>query len=84
MTSIKTAISIREPLFEQVETLASELNISRSRVFVVAVEEFIQRYKNRQLLDAINKAYDDLPTSNEQEYLRKTRHQHQKVVEGEW
>ncbi len=84
MTSIKTAISIREPLFEQVEALASELNISRSRVFVLAVEEFIQRYRNRQLLAAINKAYDDLPTSAEQVYVRKTRHQHQKVVEGEW
>lgn len=84
MTSIKTAISIREPLFKQVEALASELNISRSRVFMLAVEEFIQRYKNRQLFDAINQAYDDLPTSTEQAYLRKTRHQHQKVVEGEW
>jgi len=84
MTSIKTAISIREPLFEQVKSLASELNISRSRVFVLAVEEFIQRHKNRQLLDEINQAYDDLPNATEQKYLRKTRHQHRKSVDGEW
>jgi len=84
MTSIKTAISIREPLFEQVEALASELNISRSRVFVLAVEEFIQRHKNQQLLDEINQAYDDLPNSAEQTYLRKTRRQHRNIVEGEW
>ena len=84
MASIKTAISIREPLFEQVESLASELNVSRSRVFVLAMEEFIQRHKNRQLLDEINQAYDDLPNATEQKHLRKTRHQHRKSVDGEW
>ena len=54
MASVKTAISIQELLFEQVDALASELNISRSRIFVLAVEEFIERYNNRQLLDEIN------------------------------
>ena len=84
MTSKKTAISIREPLFEQVETMARELNISRSRVFVLAVEEFIQRYQNRQLLEEINRAYDDMPNSTEQAYLKKTRQNHRNIVEGEW
>jgi len=84
MATIKTAISIREPLFEQVESLANELNISRSRVFVLAVEEFVQRYNNRQLLDDINRAYDDLPNRDEQLYLDKTRRQHKRLVEGEW
>lgn len=84
MASIKTAISIREPLFEQVEILARELNISRSRVFVLAVEEFLHRYQNRQLLEEINQAYDDLPDSTENSYLSKIRSHHQGMVEGEW
>lgn len=84
MASVKTAISIQEPLFEKVEALASELSISRSRIFVLAVEEFIQRYQNRQLLEKINRAYDDLPEPTEQLYLAKTRKQQQKLLEGEW
>ena len=84
MASIKTAISIQEPLFKQVETLAKDLNISRSRVFSLAVEEFLQRYKNQQLLDEINRAYDDLPNPEDEEYLHKTRKQHRHIVEGEW
>ncbi|RLD11394.1 MAG: hypothetical protein DRI56_01045 [Chloroflexota bacterium] len=84
MASVKTAISIQEPLFEQVEALANELNISRSRIFVLAVEEFIKRYQNRQLLEEINRAYDDLPNVTEQLYLEKTRPQHRKLMEGEW
>ena len=84
MASVKTAISIQEPLFEQVDALASELNISRSGIFVLAVEEFIERHNNRQLLAEINSAYDDLPDISEQEYLRKMRHQQKKMVEGQW
>lgn len=84
MANIKTAISINEPLFKQVETLASELNISRSRIFVLAVEEFIQKYNNRQLLEEINRAYEDLPDANEQLYLKRMRQGQQKRVEGKW
>ncbi|MEN8172206.1 MAG: CopG family transcriptional regulator [Chloroflexota bacterium] len=84
MKSIKTAISIQKPLFEQVDTLARALNISRSRVFVLAVEEFIHRYQNQQLLEEINQAFDDLPNAAEKKYLNKTRQHHRNMADGEW
>ena len=65
MASIKTAISIDKPLFEKVDDLAQELNTSRSRIFALAASEFVQRYKNLKLLEAINKAYDDFPDMKE-------------------
>ncbi|MBU0511561.1 MAG: hypothetical protein KJ638_07655 [Chloroflexi bacterium] len=83
MPSVKTAISIQEPLFEQVKNLARELEISRSRLFVLAVEEFIQRYQNKQIVNEINQAYDDLPNTIEQAHLSKMRRQHRQMVEGE-
>jgi metal-responsive CopG/Arc/MetJ family transcriptional regulator len=82
--NIKTAISIQKSLFEQVEALAHELNVSRSRLFVLALEDFIRRYYNHQLLEQINKAYDDLPSPSEQAYLAKMQRQHRRIVEGEW
>jgi len=84
MASIKTAISIQKPLFEQVDALAHELQISRSRLFVLAVEDFIQRYQNQKLLEAINAAYDDLPDPEEQILRHKMRQQHRQLVEGQW
>ncbi len=84
MASVKTAISIQEPLFKQVEILANDLNISRSKLFALAVEEFLQRYKNQQLLEEINRAYDDLPTSEDEEYLSKMRKTQKSIVAGEW
>ncbi|RME74102.1 MAG: ribbon-helix-helix protein, CopG family [Chloroflexi bacterium] len=84
MASIKTAISIQKALYEQVDQMARELNVSRSRIFVMAVEEFIQRYQNQQLLQQINQAYDDMPPAEEQVYLDKMRQQHRQVVNREW
>ena len=66
MANVKTAISLQQSLFEQVDALAQELEISRSRLFVLVVEIFIRRYQSRQLLEAINEAYADLPDPGEQ------------------
>jgi len=84
MANVKTAISLQQSLFEQVDALAQELEISRSRLFVLAVEAFIQRYQNRQLLEAINEAYADLPDPEEKALCHQMRQQHRQMVEGQW
>ena len=84
MTIRKTAISLEESLFEQIDDLAHELEISRSRLFVLAVEAFIQRHQSQEMLEAINTAYDDMPDSEEQTLRRQMRQQHRTLVEGEW
>ncbi len=48
MATIKTAISLQDSLFAQVNELAQKLNVSRSQVIALALEEFVQRYLNRQ------------------------------------
>jgi len=35
------------------------MKISRSRLFVIALEDYIRRHQNRQLLESINRAYQD-------------------------
>ena len=84
MANVKTAISIQQSLFEQAEALARELHISRSRLFALAVEDFMQRYENQRLLERINDAYADTTTPEEQALLRRMRPQQRQMVEGEW
>jgi hypothetical protein len=84
MANVKTAISIQQSLFEQAEALARELHISRSRLFALAVEDFMQRYENQRLLERINDAYADTTTPEEQALLRRMRRQQRQMVEGEW
>ena len=84
MENVKTAISIRKALFEQAEDLARKLKVSRSRLFVLALEDYIRRQENEQLLSQINAAYMDEPDSTEQTLRRKSRRHHRRIVEGEW
>jgi metal-responsive CopG/Arc/MetJ family transcriptional regulator len=84
MASVKTAISLDKSLFERLETLAREMKVTRSRLFAMAVEEFIRRHQNQQLLQELNKAYLDAPDSIEQARLGGMRRLHRKVVDDQW
>jgi metal-responsive CopG/Arc/MetJ family transcriptional regulator len=82
--TIKTAISIDESLFDRAEALAHELNISRSHLFALAAQAFIERHDNEHLLETINCAYDDLPDPLEQTLRQGMRIRHRRMVEGQW
>jgi metal-responsive CopG/Arc/MetJ family transcriptional regulator len=84
MENVKTAISIQKSLFEQAEDLARKMKVSRSRLFVLALEDYLRRQQNRELLEQINAAYAGEPDPAEQTLRRKSKRQHRKMVEGEW
>jgi metal-responsive CopG/Arc/MetJ family transcriptional regulator len=84
MENIKTAISIRKPLFEQAEDLARRMKVSRSGLFALALEEYIRRQQNRELLASLNAAYADEPTPAERAVLRESRESYARHLEDEW
>ncbi len=53
---MKTAISVPDELFREVEKAARENHLSRSEVFVVAVREYLEKRKARRLLKEIDAA----------------------------
>ncbi len=84
MANIKTAVSIDKSLFEQAESIAREMKVSRSSLFALALQDFIRHHQNEELLRRINEAYEDAPDEDEQERGHKMRRKQRKVVEGEW
>ena len=84
MSYVKTAISLQETLLQKIDALARELEVSRSRLFALAAEEFLQRYQNQKLLEAINAAYDDLPDPEEETLHQHLRDQHRQLVNEQW
>ena len=84
MANVRTVISIERPLFERADGLARELKIPRSRLFALALQEFLSRHESRQLLERINAAYGDSPDRSEGVLRRRMRRQHRRIVEGEW
>lgn len=56
------------------------MKVSRSRLMALALEEFIRRHQNRQLLEKINAAYEDDPDEEEQDLYRRLHRQHRKIA----
>lgn len=80
---METAISIPDDLFKTVEELAEELHLSRSQVFADAVREYIEKQRNKQILDAINKAYASPETKEEAKVRQLSIQQHAKSLKAE-
>ncbi len=70
MATIKTAISIDEGVFNEVETMTKKLHISRSQFFSQAARYMIDRKKNKELLQKINAVYDCLQEGNDEKNQR--------------
>jgi metal-responsive CopG/Arc/MetJ family transcriptional regulator len=84
MGNVKTAISLDEDLFMKVEKLADKLNLSRSRFFSQAAEYMIEKNENIELLQKINKAYEDIDGTAEKDYINKTKLKYSKIIKGTW
>lgn len=72
---MKTAISIPDELFGEIEKFAKEHKYSRSAVFVTAIKDFLKKQESRKLLEAINSAYSD-DESLEEKTLREKGKKH--------
>ncbi len=79
MPKVKTAISIDNNLLAETVSLAQELDIPKSQVVSLALEEFIQHYRNKQLLSQINEAYADAPDSEDKITLEIIRSHRRKL-----
>ncbi len=84
MPNIKTAISLEEELFSQVQELACAMNISRSRVFALAATEFVKRRRSDQITQQINDAYTDEAEAEDKELLHHMRSAYRRHAELEW
>ena len=83
MANIKTAVSIEKPLFEQAEDLARQMNVSRSRLYEMALEDFLRRQESARILQQLN----DVASEEDAEEARLRegmRSGHRRQVEGEW
>ena len=61
------------------------MQISRSQLFALALEDFLRHHQNQKLLREINAAYDsDEPDEAERAAERSMRRHQRRIVEGEW
>ncbi len=83
-TIVKTGISLQKTLFDQAEELAQKMKVTRSRLFSLALEDYLQRQRNAELLAQINAACRAGLDDEERVFLKAASEQFGRQAEGEW
>ncbi len=81
MPVIKTAISIDEDLYNKVKDLSSRLNIPKSQIFSQAVQYFIDKKNNLDLLKKINETYSAEINEIDTEYLKAAKKSYSQIID---
>lgn len=77
---MKTAISIPDEIFKEVDKIAKEHHYSRSEVFVIAVREYLGKLKSKKLLDALNESYSIAESSEDYKVREKSKKRYGRTV----
>ena len=80
---MKTAISVPDEVFREVDKVAKERHSSRSEVIVTAVKEYLERRKSNELLGALNQAYGTAETAEDYEVRKKAKKRYARVLRKE-
>ncbi len=75
-------ISIERPLCDAADAIALELNVSRSQVFVIAMQEYLRRREHQRLLEQINAMYDDGLDHEQLEILKRMEPHQRRIMES--
>jgi len=84
MASVKTAVSLRQPLLERADAMARKMKVSRSRLVALALEEFLKHQETAEFVERINASYADGESEEEQEFRRRMLQHTRQLLEGEW
>lgn len=60
---MKTAISIKDNVFQEAENFAKKAKISRSQLYTNALEEYLAKRNEQALIDRINAVCEEVDTS---------------------
>jgi metal-responsive CopG/Arc/MetJ family transcriptional regulator len=80
---MKTAISIPDEIFREVEKFAKEHHYSRSEVFVIALKDFLKKLESKKLLDALNDVYAEAESTEEITLREKSKKYYARKVSKE-
>lgn len=82
MPGVKTAISIEKSLFDKAEKLAHDMNVSRSKLFSLAINDFLRKQENHLLLAQLNSVYGE-DQDQEESLIQFHQEIHKRIIDQE-
>src|SRR5438105_2787038 len=82
--TMKTAISIESPLLEEADRTARKLGLSRSRLVSLALRDYLQQRRNREIVDQLNHVYGEPGRGVEQPSGTKMKAKFRAAIKDRW
>jgi metal-responsive CopG/Arc/MetJ family transcriptional regulator len=81
---MKTAISIDDGLLQEADETARLMGLSRSRLFALAVVDFLKRQRDEQMLARLNEVYATGMAPSEKRLLKGMKAKFRQVEMDRW
>ena len=81
---MKTAISIDDGLLQEADDTARRLGLSRSRLFALAVADFLEHQRKEQMLARLNHVYADHVELPDKRLLKGIKATVRRTVKKRW
>jgi len=81
---MKTAISIEDSLLEEADATARRMGVSRSRLFALALGDFLHRQRRERMLLRLNEVYGSEHESPEKRLLKPIMAKFRRTVKDRW
>lgn len=81
---MKTAISIDDELLQAADEAARLMGLSRSRLFAMAVDDFLQRKKREEMMVQLNAVYAEGAEPSERQMLKGMKAKVRRAVKERW
>jgi len=81
---MKTAISLSGNLLQEADNAARAMKLSRSRLFSLALEEFLRRRYQEKMIEQVNQAYSDHPRAGEARAVKRMKAKFRATIKDRW
>ncbi len=81
---MKTAISLDGNLLQQADRTARAMGLSRSRLFSVALEEYLRRRQQELMIEQLNQVYSDQKQPGEARIAKAMKAKFRSTIKDRW
>jgi metal-responsive CopG/Arc/MetJ family transcriptional regulator len=81
---MKTAISIDDQLLHDADRAAKRMGLSRSRLFSLALRDYLHERRQQEMLDQLNRVYAGAPDLPEQRTTAKMKAKFRRTIRDQW
>ena len=81
---MKTAISLDDDLLQEADKTAQQMGLSRSRLFALALRDYLRRKQQEQLVEQLNRVYAGKPDLAEKRIVRRIKDKFRATIKERW